>query len=112
MNFLRGLIIWAFALPTIIVGVKSIDNTERSSMLTNEVDVLMIDNTVFSVSLEVQLCLAFVLVDVGTLVTDIYYVDVIAGVHKYIRPIFTRTIINGCWTVCIFLNEHQSHNWS
>ena len=56
-------------------------------MLTNEVDVLMTNDTVFSVSLEVQLCLAFVLVDVGILVTDISYVDVLAGVLKYIRPI-------------------------
>ena len=80
-------------------------------MLTLEDIFLLINDTVFSVSLEVQLCLAFVLAGVGTLVTHIYCVDVLAGVLKYIRPIFNQTIINGCWTNCVILKERQSfHN--
>ena len=64
------------------VGINSTDNTTRSSMLTHKDDVVLIDNTVYSVLLEVQLCLAFVHAGVGTLVTHISCVDVLAGLIK------------------------------
>ena len=47
LNFRRGLIIWAFAFPMLIVGINIIANKTRSSMLTHEDDVVLINDTVF-----------------------------------------------------------------